>query len=339
MEPSRQVPNKQDRNIIRAANPPSDSPTIGAKSLPSEMSEFDFVARLRFPELDLSQYTDLGPAGLLGEQRFACSPDGQEVFLKPFPDPSKITNPNLLGKWTAAKEAIISRVAGNIPGIVSVEGISRDVKIADGRDVLVFKRIKGQSLLEVLFRVNQVFPMPPSQEQCVLIRDIFVKVFKIYGQLHELGIIHADIKPEHILIDSSGATHIIDFGGADLSGARSSTLDGVGKLPMFSGFSYVPHYAPPEVAKYSIRGSKEFPDSKFDIYGLAKMFYAGIVGEDPAAWRDCTATPVQHFRTLDYRPPCNRKMLSFSFRAASKWRWFRPGNALELAEKLSRIEV
>ena len=72
------------------------------------------------------------------------------------------------------------------------------------------------------------------------------------GEGHEQGVLHLDLKPSNILLDSSGAAFIADFGIAELTDASTS----------LSGAMLTPHYAAPE------RFQDVKPDSAADVYAL-----------------------------------------------------------------------
>ena len=85
------------------------------------------------------------------------------------------------------------------------------------------------------------------------------------GEGHEQGVLHLDLKPSNILLDSTGAAFIADFGIAELTDASTS----------LSGAMLTPHYAAPE------RFQDARPDTAADVYALGATLYALIAGHPP----------------------------------------------------------
>ena len=87
---------------------------------------------------------------------------------------------------------------------------------------------------------------------------------------HENGIIHRDVKPSNIIVDSDGQPHLMDFGLAKReAGEIAITLDG-----QVLG---TPAYMSPEQA----RGEGSKVDGRTDIYSLGVILYEMITGELP----------------------------------------------------------
>ncbi|TVS08971.1 MAG: serine/threonine protein kinase, partial [Planctomycetaceae bacterium] len=78
---------------------------------------------------------------------------------------------------------------------------------------------------------------------------------------HSLGVVHRDIKPANIMLDSSGATWITDFGLAQLESDAGLTMTGdvLGTL----------RYMSPEQA----RGQRGAIDHRVDVYSLGLTLY------------------------------------------------------------------
>jgi hypothetical protein len=83
---------------------------------------------------------------------------------------------------------------------------------------------------------------------------------------HEQGIIHRDIKPQNILIDTNGVPKISDWGMSRLIGSSA--------IPTVAGFSLA--YAAPEQISPGRFGET---DERTDIYQLGVVFYELVTGK------------------------------------------------------------
>ncbi|HEY3348441.1 MAG TPA: protein kinase [Thermoanaerobaculia bacterium] len=98
--------------------------------------------------------------------------------------------------------------------------------------------------------------------------DLLVPVIRALAYLHGRGVVHFDLKPGNIVVDSRGAQRnvrqikVVDFGLAGLRGIRGLVMG-------------TPHYVSPEIA------SAKEGDHRADLYSLGIMAFKLLTGETP----------------------------------------------------------
>lgn len=109
---------------------------------------------------------------------------------------------------------------------------------------------------------------------------------------HAAGVVHRDIKPGNLVLDSDGTLKVVDFGIASLAGASTSlTATGV----TFG----TPAYLSPEQAA----GRPAEPRS--DLYSLGCVLYALLTGDPPFTGEHPVATAAQHLNAT--APPVHER--------------------------------
>lgn len=145
------------------------------------------------------------------------------------------------------------------PNIVRVYEVGRD----DDTDTvfIVSDIIRGVTLSDWL-----TAKLPSKQEAvglCIAIADAL-------QHAHEFGVVHRDLKPQNIIIDSAGTPFVTDFGLAKRdAGEHTVTIDG-----QVLG---TPAYMPPEQAA----GNAHQADGRADIYSLGTVLFQLLTGELP----------------------------------------------------------
>lgn len=141
------------------------------------------------------------------------------------------------------------------PGIVTAHDAGL---LPDDRPYLVMRLCSGGSLTPWLERGNR-----PSPEE---VRQAGVRLAAALAAVHACGVLHRDIRPANILIDSFGNLRLADFGMATVVGAEEASA---GTQAPASA------YAPPESFK------KQPATEAGDVYSLAATLSALLAGEPP----------------------------------------------------------
>ncbi len=156
-----------------------------------------------------------------------------------------------------------------------------------GRFVIAMEHIDGVPLDE-----------PPANAAPLRERlAMLAMVCDAVGYAHLRGVIHRDLKPGNILVDSSGEPHVVDFGIAKQMGTD-------GPMPTMTGeFAGTLAYASPE----QVRGKPDEIDLRTDIYSMGVIIYEAVTGRHPypidgsmyEAIREILHTPPTPPRTFD----------------------------------------
>jgi serine/threonine protein kinase len=121
--------------------------------------------------------------------------------------------------------------------------------------------------------------------------EVIAKVARTVHYAHEHGILHRDIKPGNILLDTNAQPHLTDFGLARLVEAEST----VTRTREVMG---TPSYMAPEQAV----GNKHEPTRTTDVYGLGAVLYQLLTGHPPFA-ADTTYETIHLLVQTEPRPP------------------------------------
>jgi hypothetical protein len=197
------------------------------------------------------------------------------------------------------------------PNVVAV----RDL-VVDGTDLaLVMDLVRGTDLRE---RLDSRGAMPPA-DAVALAADVAAGL----AAAHARGVVHRDVKPENVLIDSAtGAARLTDFGIARLVDGPRRT-----RATRIVG---TPDYLAPEV----IEGCP--PGPPVDVYGLGTLIFELLTGWTPFGGGHPGAVLRRHVtETVPDVPGMPEALVELLTNCLSK----APAARLTAAEVVGRLRV
>ena len=147
-----------------------------------------------------------------------------------------------------------------------------DVGMDGDNRFLVMEFVSGRTLKQIIQEKGRLSSRTATQ--------ITIRILSALQHAHENGIIHRDIKPQNILVNTEGHVKVADFGIARI--ANSATLT-KGDVVMGSV-----HYFSPEQA------SGQPADERSDIYSVGVVLYEMLTGRVPFDGENQVAIAMQH---------------------------------------------
>jgi serine/threonine protein kinase len=178
-----------------------------------------------------------------------------------------------------------SKIAASLdhPGIVPVYAAGE----VDGLLYLAMRYVEGSDLKALLRRDG---PIAPARALALL-----DQVARALDAAHGRGLVHRDVKPANILVESEGDTeraYLADFGltKTDASAAGSTAA---GQL-----IGTIDYVAPEQIRGHDV-------DGRADVYSLGCVFYESLTGAPPFARAAEVAVIYAHLQ--DEPPSASRR--------------------------------
>lgn len=161
----------------------------------------------------------------------------------------------------------------NHPNIVQ----AIDVGEAGGYHYFVMEYVEGKTIADDI-SAGHIF----GEQEAI---EIIIQVCHALQHAHAHGLVHRDVKPKNIMINTQGVVKLADMGLArettDIEAAQSEEGKAYG----------TPYYIAPE----QIRGKIDI-DGRADIYGLGATFYNMVTGRVPFTGEDSAEIMKRHLR-------------------------------------------
>ncbi|MCX7048671.1 MAG: protein kinase [Candidatus Sumerlaeota bacterium] len=216
-----------------------------------------------------------------------------------------------------------ARVAAtlNHPNIVLI--YDYNLNPLSGRSYIVMEYVDGPSLrARIEDRLDSDFPLPweDIREDLLYIRQLCDAL----AATHAKNIIHRDIKPDNILVNSKGQVKITDFG---IMHMEEATFTPTGALVG------TPRYMSPE----QVQGGRI--DARSDLYSTGIVLFELLTGSPPfatgdVAYQQINAPPVA---PSDLQPQIPQDVNRLIMRLLEKKPENRPASAQELKKEVDAI--
>ncbi len=228
----------------------------------------------------LGNYRILAPLGQGGMARvYRAYQENleREVAIKVLP-PWYAADRNFVERFNLEAK-LVARLSH--PNIVTVHDASEQ----NGHLYIVMQLVNGGTLKHRLDALHaQGYAMNATEAA-----PIFVQLASALNYAHEQGVVHRDIKPVNVLMDSSGRPILSDFGIAKVLSTRNSlTRPGAGVG--------TPEYMSPEQC---LGGAV---DGRADIYALGTMLFEALTGQTPFLGDNYPVLAHSHIYATPPRP-------------------------------------
>ncbi len=175
--------------------------------------------------------------------------------------------------------------------VVAIKVLSPDIAKEDEvvlarfkREINLNRKIKHPNVARMYdFGISGEYPyitmeVVPGKDLWTMIRDegrlpppravpILRQIARGCSAIHELGIVHRDLKSQNVIVDEQGAVAIVDFGLARWNLGGGFTLDSI--------ILGTPQYMSPEQA------SGKAVDARTDIYSIGIIAFEALTGQLP----------------------------------------------------------
>jgi serine/threonine protein kinase len=201
------------------------------------------------------------------------------------------------------------------PNIVTVYDVGSD----DNTHYIVMEFIDGSDLKK-LIRKDTKIPVDVAV-------DLGIQICAGIGLAHRAGLVHADVKPQNVLLTSNRQVKVTDFGIAQ---AFSDTGSGERQSVVWGS----PHYFAPEQA----RGEKPSPAS--DVYSIGIVLFEMLTGQLPFTGNSQQELAMAHIRddiprVRDVNPQIPEELSRIIYKIMSK----EPAGRYRMADQLGQILI
>ncbi|MFN8530773.1 MAG: protein kinase [Anaerolineae bacterium] len=224
--------------------------------------------------------------------------------------PSLTSDPAFLARFKNEARSVANLAH---PNIVTVHDVGND----DQTHYIVMEFVEGQDLKKI---IKTVGPMPPDR-----VLNLAIQICGGIGFAHRAGLVHADVKPQNILVTKDDIVKVTDFGIAQ---ALSDANPGEKQAVVWGS----PHYFAPEQA----RGERPTPAS--DVYSIGIVMFEMLTGRLPYTGANQQELALAHIRdrvplVTEINPNVPPSLANIVYKTMSK----EPAQRYRMADQLGHI--
>lgn len=209
----------------------------------------------------LFRITKVGFAkGAMGEIHLAVDSNGHSVALK------FIRADNSMGNLEPFKKEYENLLKFSHPNVAKALHLGEH----EGRFYFASEFVEGRE-----FRLAAAGQMPEN------LVPLFIQALEGLQAIHNLQMLHLDLKSSNLLVTSDGTVKIIDFGFATA----------LGRLPAGSLHGTIPYMAPELVLGREI-------DTRADLFSMGVLMYYAVGGKYPFIFRNSTGGDFEKLKAV-----------------------------------------
>ncbi len=226
--------------------------------------------------------------------------------------PSLTNDPAFLARFRNEARSVANLAH---PNIVTVHDVGND----GPTHYIVMEFIEGQDLKRVI-RSEGALPVDRAL-------NLAIQICGGIGFAHRAGLVHADVKPQNILVTRDDVVKVTDFGIAQ---ALSDAAPGEKQSVVWGS----PHYFAPEQA----RGERPTPAS--DVYSIGIVIFELLTGRLPYTGTNQQELALAHIRervpmVTEYNPTVPEALANIIYKVMSK----EPATRYRMADQLGNILI
>ncbi len=264
--------NRSSGDISRSTSPPAEQPN-SPRFLQNVLAKFSpiirrrkrtesFVDSIRSSQLEDFELLKELASGFIGRVYLAQHKTSKEYFaLKVMSQEGIIAQRQLERVFNEKK----------IHTMLSAKGAFQVVKIyktfRDATNIYLILEYQPADLFSLL---NQMKGHVMPDQDARFLTAVLVAALE---NMHEMGVVYRDLKPQNVLIDDTGYPMLTDFGFSKILSLKGAEIPGL--PPQTISFVGTPAYMAPELLK------RKYYDEAVDWWALGILVYEVLLGDVP----------------------------------------------------------